>query len=63
MPTVMVCQIAAAAEAIDLSEAGAMLFWSMPELYLQHSQFRARIEQHKETQDVAVRSSHHEGYS
>lgn len=47
-PTVFVAQIQAAAEAIDLSEASAMLFWSMPESYLLYSQFRARIEKYKE---------------
>jgi hypothetical protein len=47
-PTVFIAQIQAAAEAIDLSAASAMLFWSMPESYLLYSQFRARIEQYKE---------------
>lgn len=47
-PTVMVCQIQAAAEAIDLSAASVMVFYSLPESYLLYSQMCARIERYKE---------------
>lgn len=47
-PTVFISQIAAGAEAIDLSSAGVMIFYSMPESYLQYAQFRARIERYRE---------------
>lgn len=51
-PTVMVCQIQAAAEAIDLSAASVMVFYSLPESYLLYSQMRARIEKYKETRTL-----------
>lgn len=47
-PTVFVAQIQAAAEAIDLSAASVMLYYSMPESYLIYSQFMARIEKYAE---------------
>lgn len=47
-PMVFIAQIQAAAEAIDLSEAAAMLFYSMPESYLLYDQFKARIEKYAE---------------
>lgn len=47
-PTVFIAQIQAAAEAIDLSEAAAMLFYSMPESFLLYDQFKARIEKYAE---------------
>ena len=48
VPTVFISQIAAGAEAIDLSAAAVMIFYSIPESYLQYSQFRARIEKYRE---------------
>lgn len=47
-PTVFVAQIQAAAEGINLSEANAMLFYSMPESFLLYDQFKARIEKYGE---------------
>lgn len=47
-PCVMVCQVAAAAEAIDLSAADTLIFYSLPESLVIHDQFRARIEKYDE---------------
>lgn len=47
-PMVMVCQVQAAAEAIDMSEAGMMLLYSLPESYLIYDQFKSRIEKYME---------------
>lgn len=52
VPTVFVAQIQAAAEAIDLSAASAMIFYSMPQSFLLYDQFKARIEKYRETRTL-----------
>lgn len=48
IPTVFVAQIQSAAEAIDLSSAQDLWFYSMPHSYLLYDQFKARIEKYRE---------------
>jgi SNF2 family DNA or RNA helicase len=52
-PTLFISQIAAGKEAIDLSAASVMAFYSLPESYLDFDQFRARIEKYKDTRTLA----------
>lgn len=53
VPTVMVCQIAAASEAIDLSTAQHMIYYSIPESYVQYDQFFSRIERYNEKRTLS----------
>lgn len=48
-PTVFVAQMQAAAEAIDLSAAQDLIYYSLPQSYLLYDQFGSRIERYKET--------------
>lgn len=52
VPTVMVCQVAAAAEAIDLSAAQDLIWYSLTPSLVIYDQFNARIEKFKETRTL-----------
>jgi hypothetical protein len=53
-PTVFVAQIQAAAEAIDLSSASALIFYSMPESYVLYDQFKSRIFKFREKRTLLI---------
>jgi len=49
---VMVCQFRASREAVDMSTADTMVFYSLPEDYLTYDQFKARIAKYGETRTL-----------
>ncbi len=51
-PTVFVAQIQSAAEAIDLSSAQDLIYYSLPQSYLLYDQFGSRIEKYKEVRTL-----------
>lgn len=53
VPTVFVAQIQAAAEAIDLSDAQHLIYYSMPDSYVLYDQFGSRIEKYRETRTLS----------
>lgn len=53
VPTVFVAQIQAAAEAIDLSAAQHLIYYSMPDSYVLYDQFGSRIEKYRETRTLS----------
>lgn len=54
VPIVFVAQIQAAAEAINLSAASALIFYSMPESYVLYDQFKSRIFKFREKRTLLI---------
>jgi hypothetical protein len=52
-PVVFISQVSAGKEAIDLSAASTLAYYSMPESYLDFYQFNGRIKKYKETRTLA----------